>query len=162
MHDESATASSVGGSGSPNESPSFIGAFKVLGVLAKLALGIRTLASLTILVGIAVLVGAISTSGMRRSREAALLKTLGVTRRGVASFFAVEYALVGLVAGTIGAAGAWFGSWLFLDLVVLVEPELPLLPPVLFALGSAAASTLCGLFASTRAIASRPLATLRG
>ena len=32
-------------------------------------------------------------------REVALLKTLGMTRRGVAATFAVEYALIGLVAG---------------------------------------------------------------
>ena len=38
--------------------------------------------------------------------EVALLKTLGMTRGGVVAVYAAEYALVGLVAGAIGSAGA--------------------------------------------------------
>ncbi|MFT7462985.1 MAG: putative ABC transport system permease protein, partial [Pseudohongiellaceae bacterium] len=70
----------------------------VMELLGTLALGVRLLGSFTILTGLVVLAGAIASTSLRRSQEAALLKTLGVTRRGVAALFAVEYALCGLVA----------------------------------------------------------------
>jgi putative ABC transport system permease protein len=134
---------------------------RVVGLLGQLARGVRALSGFTILVGIAVLAGAISSGSLRRGREAALLKALGVTRRGVVLLFAVEYALVGLVAGGIGSLGAFAGSWLFLEHVVDIEPSLPLAPLVYATLGSGLAATACGLGASARALATRPLATLR-
>ena len=78
---------------------------KVLKVLRRISLGIRFLGGFTVVAGIAILAGAVSAGSARRGREVALLKTLGMTRRGVAATFAVEYALIGLVAGVIGAIG---------------------------------------------------------
>ncbi len=135
---------------------------KVRAALTKLALGVRTLGSFTILVGIAVLAGAVSAGGVRRAREAALLKTLGLTRRGVAALFCVEYALVGIVAGAIGALGAYGGAWLFLDRVVELEPKLPLFPFALALVASALFAATFGVAASARALAARPLMALRG
>ena len=134
---------------------------KVAGVMQQLSIGVRTLSSFTILVGIAVLAGAISSSGLRRAREAALLKTLGVTRRGVLLFFSIEYALVGLVAGLVGSLGAWAGAWVFLEYVAEIDAELGLAPILITTLACAAAATVCGLAASARALASPPLMTLR-
>ena len=57
---------------------------KVADVLARLAFGVRALGSFTILTGLVILAGAVATTALRRAREAALLKTLGVTRAGVA------------------------------------------------------------------------------
>ena len=84
---------------------------KVLKVLRRISLGIRFLGGFTVVAGIAILAGAVSAGSARRGREVALLKTLGMTRRGVAATFAVEYALIGLVAGAIGAAGGVALAW---------------------------------------------------
>ena len=135
---------------------------KVRDALAKMALGVRTLGSFTILVGIAVLAGAVSAGGVRRAREAALLKTLGVTRRGVAALFGVEYALIGLVAGAMGTLAAYAGAWLFLVEVLELEGALPLLPALAALAGSALLATVFGIGASARALAARPILSLRG
>ena len=56
--------------------------------------------------------GNIGADAVRRGREVALLKTLGMTRVQVAAVFTVEYALVGLVAGAIGTVGGVALAWM--------------------------------------------------
>ena len=135
---------------------------KILKVLRRISLGIRFLGGFTVAAGVAILAGAISAGSARRGREVALLKTLGMTRRGVAATFAVEYALVGLVAGAIGAAGGTVLAWG----VVTRGFEIPwrFAPLSLAAaLGaSVALAVVAGLAASVRALEKRPIEVLRG
>lgn len=135
---------------------------RVAETLGKIALAVRLLGGFTVLVGIAILAGAVAASSSRRASEAALLKALGVTRRGVAGLFAVEFGLLGLLAGLLGGLGALGMSWTFLA----VGLDLPGLPNPwsvpLAAAGTAALAVVAGLGSSRRALASRPLASLRG
>jgi putative ABC transport system permease protein len=133
---------------------------KVAGVLERIALGVRALGAFTIVTGLVILAGAVGASALRRAREAALLKTLGVTRAGVTLLFAAEYALSGLVAGAIGAAGALTLTWAFLEHLVEIEAELPYSALPLAALGAAVLATASGLAASVRALNARPMETL--
>ena len=93
--------------------------------------------------------------------EVALYKTLGMTRSQVATVFAVEYALIGLVAGTIGTVGgvvlAWIVTRFGFEIAWAWAPV-----SYAFAIGAAVAlSVIAGLAASVRALAVRPLAVLR-
>ncbi|MCA8981167.1 MAG: FtsX-like permease family protein [Planctomycetes bacterium] len=134
---------------------------RVADVLERLAFGIRALGSFTIVTGLVILAGAVVTTALRRSREAALLKTLGVTRGGVTRLFAVEYALIGLLAGSLGAVGALALAWAFLVHLAELDVDLPLSSLPFAALATAALATLSGLAASVRALRARPLDTLR-
>jgi putative ABC transport system permease protein len=134
---------------------------KIAAVLSRLAVGVRALGLFTIATGLVILAGAVGTSALRRAREAALLKTLGVTRAGVSRLFAVEYALTGLVAGTIGALGALALAWAFLEHLAELDADLPLATLPLAALASAALATASGLAASAHALRARPIETLR-
>jgi putative ABC transport system permease protein len=135
---------------------------KVMRVLARLAIGVRVLGSFTILTGIVILCGVVSASSLHRAREVALLKTLGVTRAGVVLLFAVEFALVGLIAGLIGSVGALALAWIFLEQVIELEPSLPWWSIGAAGLGAAALAAICGLAACARALATRPIESLRG
>ncbi len=135
---------------------------KVAGFLERFAFGVRALGSFTILTGLVILAGAIATTALHRRREAALLKTLGVTRAGVTRLFAVEYALTGFLAGTIGACGALLLAWGFLEHVTELETDLALVNVPMAAVAAALLATVSGLFASWRALRARPLETLRG
>jgi putative ABC transport system permease protein len=134
---------------------------KVLKVLRRISLGIRFLGGFTVVAGIAILAGAVSAGSSRRGREVALLKTLGMTRRGVAATFAVEYALVGLVAGVIGAIGGTVLAWG----VVTRGFEIPwTFAPVTFGValaGTILLAVVAGLAASLRALERRPIEVLR-
>jgi putative ABC transport system permease protein len=134
---------------------------KILGVMRRIGLAIRFLGAFTVLAGIAILAGAVSAGSARRGREVALLKTLGMTRRGVAATFAVEYALIGLVAGAIGAAGAAVLAQGVVtrgfELTWSFEPG----PLALAILVSIILTVLAGLAASFRALERRPIEVLR-
>ncbi len=135
---------------------------KLAGVLDRLAFAIRSLGSFTIVAGLVILAGAVGTSALRRTREAALLKTLGVTRGGVTRLFAFEYALVGVVAGTLGAAGAVALSESFLRYIADVDGEVAWSVVPIAAVVTGVMATLSGLAASVRALTTRPMESLRG
>jgi putative ABC transport system permease protein len=129
--------------------------------MARIGLGIRFLGGFTVLAGIAILAGAISAGSLRRGREVALLKTLGMTRRTVLGTFAVEYALIGLVAAVIGAAGGTLLSWGVLrrgfDLTWSFQP----VPFTVAIVGAVLLAVAAGVAASTRALERRPIEVLR-
>ncbi|MFP5288624.1 MAG: ABC transporter permease [Thermoanaerobaculia bacterium] len=134
---------------------------KIAGVLERIGVGIRFLGGFTVLAGIAILGGAVSAGSARRGREVALLKTLGMTRPGVAGAFAVEYALIGLVAGLIGAMGAVVLAYMVVTRGFELEWELQTWP-VAVALGGAVLLAVgAGLAASLRALERRPIEVLR-
>src|SRR6185503_5333767 len=87
---------------------------RIAGILRRIGLGVRFLGGFTVLAGSAILAGAVSAGSARRGREVALLKTLGMTRLGAGAVFDTEYALIGAVAGAIGAAGGGVLSWFVL------------------------------------------------
>jgi len=135
---------------------------KVVAVIRALAGGVRFVGTFTVLAGVAILAGAVSAGAARRRREVALLKTLGTTRGGVVAVYSVEYALVGLVAGVIGSAGAAVLSWAVLTRGMEVEWAFDPLPLAAGVLGGAALAVVAGLAASVKALRSRPLEALRG
>ncbi|MES1241101.1 MAG: FtsX-like permease family protein [Acidobacteriota bacterium] len=134
---------------------------KVAGVLARIGVGIRFLGGFTVLAGVAILGGAVSAGSARRGREVALLKTLGMTRRGVVGAFAVEYALIGLVAGLIGTVGAAVLAYTVVtrgfELTWAFQP----LPMGVALAASVVLAVLAGLAASARALERRPIEVLR-
>ncbi len=134
---------------------------KIAAILERIGLGIRLLGGFTVAAGIAILAGAVSAGSARRGREVALLKTLGMTRRGVVAVFSVEYALIGLVAGAIGAAGGGVLAWAVLtkgmDTPWRSQPA-----AFAIALGATVAlSVLAGIAASLGALSRRPIDVLR-
>ncbi|MEM1178072.1 MAG: FtsX-like permease family protein [Acidobacteriota bacterium] len=134
---------------------------RVSALLERLALGVRVLGWLTVLVGLAILAGAISAAAVRRGREVALYKTLGMTRKQVMGSFAVEYALVGLVAGVIGAAGATVLASVVLERGMEVENgiQVAAIPTALVL--TIVLSVVAGLAASSDALRKRPIEVLR-
>jgi putative ABC transport system permease protein len=134
---------------------------RVSALIAQLALGVRLLGGFAVLTGLVIVAGAAAATQLRRAREAALLKTLGVTRARVIAMFAIEYALLGAVAGTLGAAAAYALAFAFTS-EVLGLPGAPSPVPCLWAIGfTALLAIVGGLLASARALVVRPLQVLR-
>ena len=89
-------------------------------LLEQLAWAIQGIALLSMVSGAVVMTAAVSSTRFRRLYESAILKTIGGTRRVVVASFAVEFALIGGLAGLIGVGLASALSWailhFFLDL----------------------------------------------
>lgn len=80
-------------------------------LLGNISVAINAAASIVMLSGLLVLIGAFAAMARQRRSESALLKTFGATRGGVLGLYAGEFALSGAVAtlfGTImGVGAAW-------------------------------------------------------
>ncbi|HEY7789268.1 MAG TPA: lipoprotein-releasing ABC transporter permease subunit [Vicinamibacterales bacterium] len=73
--------------------------------------------AISITIGLIVIVAALNIIAslillvMEKSRDIAILKTMGTSARSVMAIFMVEGLLIGLVGTAIGAAGGWLVSW---------------------------------------------------
>ena len=130
-------------------------------VLDRLSLAIRAVALFCVAAGGLVMAAALAATRYRRLYESVILKALGATRGLIARAFAIEYVLLGAVAGLIGLSLGSVLSWAVLryvfDLPWSIHPRVLgiglLLTMVL---------TLIVGFASTyRILGQRPLAVLR-
>lgn len=85
---------------------------QVTDILDQMSRAIVAAASIAILAGVAVLVGAIAASRQARSYDSVILKTLGATRLQVLGAQAVEYGLLALILAAVslllGTAAAWY------------------------------------------------------
>lgn len=132
------------------------------GVLERLAWGIRAVGGFTALAGIAILVSGVAADAARQGRKVALFKTLGTTRAAVVGLFAVEYGLIGLLAGVLGAAGAVVTSRVVVTELMRLgwRTDLPtILGGVVV---TVVLSAVAGVVANTRALRVRPAEVLRG
>lgn len=111
--------------------------------------------------GVVVLFAAISSTQDERIFEGAILRTLGASRRQLATMQLAEFLAIGFLAGTIAAGGAVGTAWVLSDRVLGIPYEikwtLPLLGIVIGAVGVAVA----GLLGTRRAVNSPPLQTIR-
>lgn len=134
---------------------------KVATIVARVGLGVRLLGGFTVLAGIAILAGAVSAGSLRRAREVALLKTLGMTRRGVIAVFGVEYALLGLVSGLIGSIGGGILAWAILTRGMEIGWRFDPVAHLSAIAGSVLLTLVAGIATSGRALARRPVEVLR-
>ena len=68
-------------------------------VVDNVTLAVTVVGSLVVLSGLLILIGAVAMTKFRRIYEAAIFKTLGATRRMIASVLLVEYGVLGALAG---------------------------------------------------------------
>ncbi len=146
-------------------SASIIAVGEVIGqvrtILDQMATAIVLSASVAILAGIAVLVGAIAASRQARSYDSVILKTLGATRWQILAAQGLEYALLAALLATIafalGVGAAWY---------VIVELfEFGWAPDWWIVLGTLAGGALLtlgiGLLGSLPLLSIRPAEALR-
>jgi putative ABC transport system permease protein len=130
-------------------------------VVDNVTLAVTVVGTLVVLSGLLILVGAVAMTKFRRVYEAAIFKTLGATRRLIATVLVLEYGLLGVLAGTIGASGAIGLTWA-ISRYALDIPFTPLLG--LSAIGVMATTILVaviGVISSWEVLQRKPLATLR-
>ncbi len=134
---------------------------RVSDIIERLGVGIRWLGALTVLVGLAILSGAVTAGAVHRGKEVALLKTIGMTRRQIVAGFATEYAMIGLVAGTVGTVGATVLAYFVLTQGMEVSWSAAPTSYLVSILGTVALSVIAGLAASIAPLRRRPVEALR-
>ncbi len=111
--------------------------------------------------GLVVLFAAITSTQDERIFEGAIMRTLGASRRQMAAMQLAEFLAIGLLAGTIAAAGSVGLAMVLSDKVLGVPYVFNWVVPIagLFAGGIGVA--IAGLLGTRKAVQSPPLATIR-
>lgn len=128
----------------------------------QVALVVRFLAGFAIFAGVIILSSSVAGTRYRRIREVAILKTLGGTRAKIRGVFAVEFTILGLVGGLIGAILANIFTGIIVQRFLQTSLDFDWLSLVVAMLGTAALANFAGWAASLRILNQRPLEVLRG
>lgn len=134
---------------------------QVSNLLNQMSKAIAAAASISILAGIAVLIGAIAASRMARTYDSVILKLLGSTRRQILTTQALEYLLlasiISLLSFGIGMTAAYY--------VIVHIFEFSFLPDMrvvtFTVVGGALITFLLGMIGSLPILAARPASALR-
>jgi putative ABC transport system permease protein len=129
-------------------------------VVHQITFVIRFLAGFSIFAGLMILASSIASTRFRRTREAVVLKTLGATRGRIIRIFSVEFTVLGLLAGTVGAI---FANLLTRVLLHQLEAQwhFEWRATLVALVGTAILATATGWIASYRILGLRPLEVLR-
>jgi len=130
-------------------------------MLGNVTLAISIVGLVTLVSGVLILVGSVAMTKFQRLYEAAIFRSLGASTRTLAAMLAIEYGLLGGLAGVVGAAGAAVLSWVVSR--NLLEIRWSAAPALLT--GGVVAATLVvlvvGVGASAEVLRRKPLGTLR-
>lgn len=121
---------------------------------------IRFLAGFSILSGLIILASSIASTRFRRIREVVVLKTLGARRRRIAVVFSIEFTVLGLMAGVVGAVFANVMSKILLH-KLQVPFAADFTVSVIAVIAAAVLAVVTGWVASYRILGQRPLEVLR-
>ncbi|SFS96356.1 putative ABC transport system permease protein [Sulfitobacter marinus] len=134
---------------------------RVAAVLAGLAAATSYGAAATLLTGFLVLIGAAAAGADARRYEAALLKTLGASRRAIAISFLLRAALLGLFAGAVALLAGILGGWAISRFVMETQFSVVWPSAILIIVGGALASVFASLGFAVKALNARPAQVLR-
>jgi len=131
------------------------------GILKNIAAATSYGAGVTLLTGLLVLIGAVAAGERARNYEAAILKTLGASRRQILSSFAQRSAITGLSAGLValgfGVAAGWGVCTYVFDIGYSV-----IWPSALaIVIGGVSSTLIAGLIFAARSLNVSPARVLR-
>lgn len=131
-------------------------------VVDNATVAISIVGAVTVAGGILILIGAVAMTKFQRLYDAAIYRTLGASTRRLAAMVAIEYGMLGALAGVLGAAGALGLSYVAATRLFEIEWR-----PDWWTLGGGVAATalvvaVIGLVSSVDVIVRKPLGTLRG
>ena len=134
---------------------------RVSALLGQLATATSYGAAATLLTGLLVLLGAAVTGQSARVQEAAILKTLGATRRRILSSLALRSGLLGAGAGAVALIAGIAGGWAVCHFVM--ETDYAVIWPNALAIvaGGLLANLAAGLAFAWSPLAARPARILR-
>ena len=131
---------------------------KTLGQIASAALWGS---AVTLLTGISVLIGVAAASQRRQIYEAAIMKSLGATRREILAALALKWGLLGALAALASLAIGSVAAWAILRFVMEMELFFSTQVAVATVLGGVFASLAASIGFAGRAIRVRPAELLR-
>jgi putative ABC transport system permease protein len=134
---------------------------RIRDIINRVTLGLEMILLLVLACGALVLFAAIGVSYDERLRESAVLRTLGSSRKIVAGGLAIEFAVLGAIAGIIASAGAELMLYLIQTKVFDMAASWHFALWGLGIVGGVVIITTLGLLRSRKIITVPPLQSLR-
>jgi putative ABC transport system permease protein len=130
-------------------------------IIQGIGAAITGTASVTVLAGIIVLAGTIAAARARRVYDSVVFKVLGATRRQILGAFLLEYGLLGLFTGIVGAGVGTLISWAVIAQIMNMSWVFLPMQVVLTVLIAMIFTTSAGFFGTWRALGERASGHLR-
>lgn len=134
---------------------------RVTEVLGSIAAATAYGAAATLLTGFLVLIGAAAAGQQNRTYEAAILKTLGATRRRILMSFTLRGALLGAAAGIVAIAAGILGGWAVSEFVLESDFIIIWSNALAIVIGGITATLLAGLAFASGPLKAKPAGILR-
>ena len=134
---------------------------RVSELLAGIAAAITWGALATLVTGVVVILGAAAGAVRARTYEAAVLKTLGASRRRILGVFAIRSALMGAAAGLVAIVAGGAAAWAVMTFVMETDFVFEPVSALLIVVGGAMATLLGGLAFVWGPMRARPAGVLR-
>ena len=131
------------------------------GILKNIAAATSYGAGITLFTGLLVLIGAIAAGERARSYEAAILKTLGASRRQILLSFAQRSAITGLSAGLVALGFGMTAGWAVCTFVFDLSYTIIWPSALLIVIGGVGSTLIAGLIFASRSLNASPSRTLR-
>lgn len=80
-------------------------------VVDNVTVGVTAVGIVTLIGGVLILVGAVAMTKFQKIYETAIYRTLGASTKRLVAMLAIEYGLLGTLAGSLGAVGGALLSW---------------------------------------------------
>lgn len=130
-------------------------------ILNNATLAVSFLGGFVLLCGVLILVGSIAMTKFQRIYEVAVLKTLGAQRKVLLIILFIEYGLLGLVAGLVGALASVALSYAITRYVFEIPWDFAPLIVLAGIVATIMIVTLVGVSSSFNVLTRKPLAILR-
>lgn len=131
-------------------------------VVENATVAITIVGGVTVAGGLLILIGAVAMTKFQRLYDAAIYRTLGASTRRLSAMVAIEYGLLGVLAGLLGAIGALGLSWAVATRLFEIDWRPDWLGLSTGVLAAAAIVAAVGLLSSFDVIVRKPLGTLKG
>ena len=134
---------------------------RVSNLLSSVATASSYGALTTLAMGFLVLLGSAASGQSARSYDAAILKTLGATRKDLIISYIIRFSLVGATAGLVAIFFAVGGAWCITSLVLELPFKIIWDTALMIIIGGLIANLLAGLYFATQALKIKPANFLR-
>ena len=135
---------------------------QIRGLMERAALAVQYVFVFTVLAGVMVLLSALEGSRDARLYEAAIVRALGASRRTLLTAVAVEFAVIGALAGVLAAGAAGIAGWFIAKHLLGVAYHFSGALWILGGGGGGLLVGMIGLLATRSVVSSPPSMALRG
>lgn len=130
-------------------------------VVGDISIAVNAIASVVMIAGLLVLIGALMLIVRQRRRESAILRVYGASRQKLLSLYAGEFAITGLIAAVIGVGLALAATYPIVVFIFEATWSVPLIAVGLVVAGAVAACLGAGLIAGKLLLDQKPAPVLR-